>query len=79
MRISVTHGEDWAQAMEAYAPFGVRLMPEPDDVTHHQIAMIEAGAAANYVPRLPSNKSASSPIVSYIQAKIDLDAAIAAF
>ena len=71
--------------MEAYAPFGARLLSVETDeegeesVTEHSRAMIAAGAHANGVSAGSDDESDSSPIVAYLQNYVLLEEARSAF
>lgn len=84
-QVSVTQSDDWGSAMEAYAPFGVRLLSVETDeegeetVTEHSRAMIAAGAHANGVASGSEDESDSSPIIAYVQNYILLEEARDAF
>ena len=84
-QVSVTQSDDWSSAMEAYAPFGARLLSVETDeegeesVTEHSRAMIAAGAHANGVSAGSDDESDSSPIVAYLQNYVLLEEARSAF
>lgn len=74
-QIAVAKGENWALPMEVYAPFGLRLLLDHEEITEHQRVMVAAGAKANGVPARAGDEDESSSIIKYLLAKADVDAA----
>ena len=77
--IAFRHGEQWNDAMERYARFGVTKLPQEGETNEHLRAVLAAGAHANGVPTETSAGYSTSDIIAYLRAYRKLQESITSF
>ena len=76
-RVRIGHVPAWNDALERFAPFGVRVLGSGDKIEDHARQMVVAGAVANGGGAVTADHG--DDVIAYLKAWQDLEAARAIF